>query len=95
MIAFGFGAMFFAFRMQWPLSPFLRFISIALFMGTAVLLASGMGVQTTRTLTDGSDTWTEITPLIPADGTGIWMNYIFLGLAVMNLIFVVKEIYVG
>ena len=95
MVVFAFGFMLFAFRVGWPLSPFLRFLSIAVFMATAVLLASGFGVQTTRSFSDGTTTWTEITPLIPADGTGIWMNYIFVGFGILNLVFIVREIYAG
>jgi len=95
LVAMAFGFMLAGFKVKWPLSPFLRFISIAIFFGTAVLMASGMGVQTTRTMTDGSTTWTETTPLIPAGGSGVVISYIFIGMALVNLMWIVKEMVVG
>ena len=90
-----FGTFFAAFKVKWPLSPFLRFVSIAVFLGLGVLMASGVGVQTTRTMSDGNTTWTEITPLIPAGGSGVVISYIFGGLVFVNLMWIVKEILEG
>ena len=95
LVVMAFAFMLFGFRVKWPLSPFLRFIAIALFFGGAVLLASGVGVQTTRSISDGTKTWTETTPLIPAGGSGVWISYIFVGLAVINLLWIVKEMLEG
>jgi len=87
----------FAFRVRWPLSPFLRLLSLGLFLSTAVLLVSGYGVQTTRTFTGAAcaPTCTEITPLIPADGTGTWLGYIFVGFSILNLVMIVRETWEG
>jgi len=102
LLAFSFGFMFWAFiRNASVFSSVLRLVSIAMFMGMAVYIGSGVGVGTTTNLTEtqigpaGNTTITSTqTTVLLAEGSASWLSWIFMGFAILNIILLVKEVFV-
>jgi hypothetical protein len=102
LLAFSFGFMFWAFwRNASIFSSILRIVSIAMFMGMALYIGSGAEVGTT---TQHSETQTgpagitvvnsTSTTILLAEGSASWMSYVFFGFAILNMILLVKEVFV-
>jgi hypothetical protein len=102
-IAFSFGFMIWGFiRSASLFTSILRMLSIAMFMGLAIFIGSGVEVSASSTevtqyqevdagvvhqLTS-SNTVKDI--LIPVDD-GAWLGWVFMGFGLVNVLFVVKE----
>jgi len=103
-IALSFGFMLWGFiRSASLFTSILRMVSMAMFMGLAVFIGSGVEVSASSTDTTqyqevdangivhqltSSNVTTDI--LIPAD-KGAWLGWVFMGFGMLNVIFIVKE----
>ena len=104
-IIFSFGFMIWGFvRSASMFTSILRMVSLAMFMGLAVFIGSGVEVSatstestqyqevnpTTGTITNLVSTNTIKDVLIPADNSA-WLGWVFMGFGMLNVIFIVKE----
>jgi len=103
-IIFSFGFMIWGFiRSASLFTSVLRMLSMALFMGLAIFIGSGVEVSTTSVETtqyqealengnimnlNSTNTINDI--LIPSD-KATWLGWVFMGFGVLNVIFVIKE----
>lgn len=108
MLIFSFGFMALAFKMGYPYSVLFRLIAFGMFMGISILLVSGWGVVQTHTSaqtiknTATGETWNEndtnADVILPSTTTSSGSNaaffgYIFLGLALINIFLLIKEVW--
>jgi len=103
-IIFSFGFMIWGFiRSASLFTSILRMVSLAMFMGLAVFIGSGVEVSATSTeetqyqQVDSNGFVHQLTStntindvLIPADNS-TWLGWVFMGFGMLNVIFIVKE----
>ena len=103
-IIFSFGFMIWGFiRSASLFTSILRMVSLAMFMGLAVFIGSGVEVSATSTeetqyqQVDANGFVHQLTSintindvLIPADNS-TWLGWVFMGFGMLNVVFIVKE----
>lgn len=103
-IIFSFGFMIWGFvRSASLFTSILRMLSMAMFMGLAIFIGSGVEVSTTSiestqyqevdpsgNIRDLISTNTIKDTLIP-ENNATWLGWVFMGFGVLNVIFVIKE----
>ena len=103
-IILSFGFMIWGFiRSSSLFTSILRMVSMAMFMGLAVFIGSGVEVSASSTestqyqqVDDGGNVYnltsenTKKDILIPADDSP-WLGWVFMGFGMLNVIFIVKE----
>lgn len=102
LLAFSFGFMFWAWMRQASIfSSILRLVSISVFFGLALFIGSGQEVGTTTTQDTAIYTpagWengtTTTKTILLAEGSASWMSLVFMGFAILNMVLLVKEVFV-
>ena len=102
LLAFSFGFMFWAWMRQASVfSSILRLVSISVFMGLAVYIGAGVEVGTTMVHSEQSMgpagmtiTNSTTTTVLLAAGSASWMSYVFFGFAILNMVLLVKDVFV-
>ena len=100
LLSFGFMG-WSAIRSSGVMTNILRLVSITVFFGLALFLNSGYGVASTQTIQENlvnpltgalipsSSTVTSV--LIPDDGTGAWLGWVFMSFAFISIALLVQD----
>ena len=91
MIVLAFGFMFVGVARTFNWSKLFSIFAFAIFAGLSLLIAPGPDVVASKTITDGTDTWTETQIILSSDV--YWLTYIFMGLSALNVILFINNIW--
>lgn len=90
MMILSFGFMFLGFTRYFNFTKFFSIMSFAVFLGLS-LMVPGNEIVSEKTITDGTDTWTERQIIIGTDG--YWLSYVFIGLSILNFVLFINNIW--
>lgn len=91
MLVMGFGFMFVGITRSFNWTKLFSILSLAIFVGLALLVAPGPDIVAEKTITDGTTTWTERQIILSSDV--FWLSYVFMGLAILNVVLFINNIW--